>query len=122
MTRATPSASSSPPRRCCAAASRPATNLMESGAGIDEALRRVPLPRFATSRAAAIAGAEPSQAASRLEVLAAECGARFRTHTDRWLALVQPVALVLIGIGLAGMFHAVMQVHDHYLAEAMPLW
>jgi type II secretory pathway component PulF len=82
--------------------------LIESGAPADEALAQAPLPRFAMARAAASVRADPATVASRLQNLANECGSRLQTTCNRAVSLVNPIALLLVGAALAGMFHRIM--------------
>ncbi len=94
--------------------------LMESGAPADEALAQAPLPRFAMARAAAAVRADPVTVANRLQALATECGSRFQTTCDHALSVVNPIALLLVGVALAGLFHRVLYTHTLCLQAVVP--
>lgn len=94
--------------------------LMECGAPAHEALAQAPLPAFAVVRAAAAVRADPQTVSDRLRALAAECASRGQATHDRVISLVNPVALVLVGIALAGMLQRLILYHGLCLQAVTP--
>ncbi len=93
---------------------------MECGQPAELALARTPLPAFAAVRAAAAVRADPQTVAERLRALAAECASRGRAIHDRTIGLVNPVALALVGLALAGLFRDLFLYQGLWLEAARP--